>query len=79
MPETGLDGAHQVAERVRQIVAGSLIENKDAAISVTLSLGVAGMKENTNNLDELIKHADQALYKAKSNGRNRVEIYSNGG
>lgn len=78
MPETGLNEACQVAERVRQVVADNPIENKDTAISTTLSLGVAELNRNVKSLDELIKFADQALYKAKANGRNRVESYSTG-
>jgi diguanylate cyclase (GGDEF)-like protein/PAS domain S-box-containing protein len=75
MPETGIDEAIQVAERVRQVIAGSPIENEDVAVSVTLSLGIVELDKNTNNLAELIKCADQALYKAKAGGRNRVEGY----
>jgi len=75
MPETNQGEASQVAERVRQIVADSPIENKDVAIPVTLSLGVAEIEKNTNTLDELIKHADRALYQAKKNGRNQVCIH----
>jgi diguanylate cyclase (GGDEF)-like protein/PAS domain S-box-containing protein len=76
MPETGLDDARQVAERVRQIIADSSFENKDAVISVTASLGIAEIDKTTKNMEELIRYADKALYKAKANGRNRLESYS---
>jgi diguanylate cyclase (GGDEF)-like protein/PAS domain S-box-containing protein len=62
MPETDMEEACQVAERIRQIVADGPIENEDAVISVTLSLGIAEMNKNIKSLDELIKLADQALY-----------------
>jgi diguanylate cyclase (GGDEF)-like protein/PAS domain S-box-containing protein len=75
MPETGLNEAYQIAERVRRSVADYPIENHDAIISATISLGVAEIGKNTKSLDELIKNADEALYKAKANGRNRVESY----
>jgi diguanylate cyclase (GGDEF)-like protein len=78
MPETGLEEARQVAERIRQIVANRPIEHKDAIIFATLSLGVAEMDKNTKDLDELIKYADRALYKAKTRGRNCVESYISG-
>jgi diguanylate cyclase (GGDEF)-like protein len=78
MPETNLSDAGQVAERVRGAIADDPIRNKDAAISVTLSLGVAEVDANTKNLDALIKYADKALYAAKANGRNRVACYSPG-
>jgi diguanylate cyclase (GGDEF)-like protein/PAS domain S-box-containing protein len=76
MPETALNEARQVAERVWRAVAESTIENAGGPISVTLSIGTAEMKKETAGLDELIKCADQALYKAKSSGKNRVEVYS---
>ena len=79
MPETGSSEANQVAERVRLIVANSPIEIKDYEIPVTVSLGVAEVDERTKSLDELLKHADQVLYIAKTNGRNRVESYSSTG
>jgi diguanylate cyclase (GGDEF)-like protein len=78
MPETGVEEARQVAERIRQIVANRPIEHKDAIILATLSLGVAEMDKNTKDLDELIKYADRALYKAKARGRNCVESYMSG-
>lgn len=77
MPETALDEAVRVAERIRQTIAGQPIENDNIAISITASLGAAEIKRDTNSLDEIIKYADKALYKAKGNGRNRVETYSN--
>ncbi len=79
MPETGLNEARQIAERVRRSVADHPIENVDAIIPVTISLGVVEIDKNTKSLDELIKFADEALYKAKANGRNRAESYSPGG
>jgi len=79
MPETGLNEAYKIAERVMCIIANSPIEIKDVVISVTVSLGVAEIDKSTKSLDELIKRADQALYNAKTNGRNRVESYSSTG
>lgn len=73
MPETPLDEALAVAERVRQNAAKNLIESDDFTIAVTISLGVAEMKDDAQSLDELIKSADKALYEAKAKGRNRVE------
>jgi diguanylate cyclase (GGDEF)-like protein/PAS domain S-box-containing protein len=75
MPETDLTAASQIAERIRRMIADNPIDNKGTAVSATLSLGVAEIEKNMGSLDELIKLADQALYKAKANGRNRVEIY----
>jgi diguanylate cyclase (GGDEF)-like protein len=76
MPETALNEARQVAERVWRAVAESAIEKAGDPVSVTLSIGIAEMKKGINSLDELIKCADQSLYKAKSSGTNRIGVYS---
>jgi diguanylate cyclase (GGDEF)-like protein len=65
LPETGLEGALDVAERIRQTV--------DTSTKVTVSLGVTAYHEKMQQ-DEIIVNADTALYKAKQNGRNRVEV-----
>jgi diguanylate cyclase (GGDEF)-like protein/PAS domain S-box-containing protein len=78
MPETPLHEALAVAERVRRNMVKNLIESDDSTIAVTMSLGVAEMKNDTQSLDELIKLADKALYDAKAKGRNRVEGFSHG-
>jgi diguanylate cyclase (GGDEF)-like protein len=79
LPETELAGAEQVAEAIRQAVEALSIvhEQSTTADHVTLSLGVAcltAIKEDI--VDELIRtlieNADQSLYKAKEQGRNRV-------
>lgn len=76
MPETKFEEAYQIAERIRQSIAGSPIENDGAVILATLSAGVAEVDDDAKKLEELIKYADQALYKAKANGRNRIENYA---
>ncbi|MFA9460674.1 sensor domain-containing diguanylate cyclase [Thiohalorhabdus sp. Cl-TMA] len=67
-PHTGLEGAEELAERMRTAVAG----HEDPEVgSVTLSLGVATLREGDTK-KRLIKRADSALYAAKEAGRNRV-------
>ena len=73
MPETALDEALTVAERVRQRIADTPLTDHETPIPVTLSLGVAEMNKNTQELNELVKLADRALYAAKAKGRNCVE------
>lgn len=77
LPETGVEGASVVAERLRQTVAQAVIHAENAEISITSSFGVAGFnsapyQELTPGI--LINHADNFLYQAKHEGRNRVII-----
>jgi two-component system, cell cycle response regulator len=74
LPETALGGALGLAERLRHAVAGM----ETSGIMVTLSLGVAQRQEGETSVDRLLGRADQALYRAKQNGRNRVEHASQG-
>lgn len=76
LPETGTASAKVLAQRVRRGVEQLLIQYNDLTISVTVSVGLAssGMKETSESRSTLISQSDQALYRAKTNGRNRVEI-----
>jgi diguanylate cyclase (GGDEF)-like protein len=61
-----------VAERLREKIKSQNIVYKGKTISLTMSFGVASMPSNQNlSSDSLIKMADDALYKAKAQGRNR--------
>jgi len=75
LPETGLAGAVGVAERIRKEIAklnfAGVIEN----LKVTASIGVAtSTGKKIGSVDDLLRAADDALYEAKTNGRNRVEF-----
>jgi diguanylate cyclase (GGDEF)-like protein len=75
LPETDLQTAVIVAERLREAVANNPLQIADEiAIEVTASFGVAQMDEHTLNLETLIARADQAMYIAKHKGRDRVAI-----
>jgi diguanylate cyclase (GGDEF)-like protein len=73
LPETGLPAACQVAERLRKSIAEKTLDTKAGRISVTVSLGIAALGDEHLTPDSLLDRADQALYVAKRNGRNRVE------
>jgi len=62
-------------ERVRHMVAQHSWEQGVPGLSLTVSIGAASWRA-ANTCDELLKHADQALYRAKNLGRNRVEIHA---
>ncbi|ARD44932.1 diguanylate cyclase [Colwellia sp. PAMC 21821] len=72
LPNTDLKGAEDVAERIRKTIEGNAIHYQDQVITVTVSIGVAVMDESDARYENLISHADIALYKAKGAGRNRV-------
>jgi len=66
LPETDAEGAMIIAERIRLKI--------DELTEVTISLGIAVYIKNNDSGEMLIKRADTALYRAKENGRNRVEM-----
>jgi len=69
-------GAYDVAERLRQMVEDCEVHDKGNVLHVTISVGVATFPhEAIDDSKELIECADKALYRAKENGRNRVEAY----
>ncbi|MDX1385335.1 MAG: sensor domain-containing diguanylate cyclase, partial [Thermoanaerobaculia bacterium] len=79
LPETNLGGAQVVAEKLRERVESIRVETDDGeAIRVTISIGVAGVDQFPDRqqpeVNDLIATADAALYRAKSGGRNRVEL-----
>ena len=75
LPETGVNEAKRVLDRVREKIAsaGIMIES-GLALEVTISFGISGMAPR-QTVAKLMDRADQALYNAKENGRNRVEIW----
>lgn len=73
MPDTDADGARELAERVRAAVASLTHQELGSATSITVSLGVATGCQSGLDFKHLYARADQALYQAKSKGRNRVE------
>jgi diguanylate cyclase (GGDEF)-like protein len=74
LPECDLAYARQIAERLRRTVARHPIKTKGGPVSMTLSLGITGSPNGAAELPDMIAVADQALYQAKRNGRNRTEI-----
>ena len=72
--ENDLQTAAQVAERLRLYVAQHPFETSAGHIPITVSIGVAALTSDTPNLQALIQRADQALYKAKAQGRNQIAL-----
>jgi diguanylate cyclase (GGDEF)-like protein len=74
LPKTGLDEAQVVAERLRQTIQKLSIPVSDTALSLTISIGISTGAFQEKDLGVLFNESDQALYKAKSKGRNRIEL-----
>jgi diguanylate cyclase (GGDEF)-like protein len=74
LPDTPIETAREVAERVRAAVAENtaLCQPDGAAIRATVSIGVAVIASNDNSAEHLLERADRAMYAAKDAGRNRV-------
>jgi diguanylate cyclase (GGDEF)-like protein len=72
LPETALDQAVAVAERLRQAIAEIQVPVGDGVTTVTASMGVAERCRDDGNVDHLLGRADRALYTAKQAGRDRV-------
>lgn len=71
LPETELEGAVNVFEKIRQVIAATRYRFADHEFSVTMTFGVA-VFDGSQHIDGCIKQADQALYKGKHAGRNQV-------
>ncbi len=73
--DTSLPAACQLAERLRAHISATPCSIGSMVIPITISVGVAAMAQDTPNcheVDKLLRRADQALYRAKAQGRNRV-------
>lgn len=68
MPNVSIDNAYSVAEKLRKVIASTEVKKLD---SITASFGVTDLHED-ETAESFIKRVDQAMYKAKNNGRNNV-------
>jgi diguanylate cyclase (GGDEF)-like protein len=74
LPDTGFEDALMLAERIRTNIKTQPVAKSDLtpAITVTISLGIASMLDTDISIDNMIKRADDGLYAAKKNGRDKV-------
>jgi diguanylate cyclase (GGDEF)-like protein/PAS domain S-box-containing protein len=73
LPETSLNAAYEVADRLRAHIQEKPVIVGHEAISCTVSIGVAQLVPEDSTFEDLLRRADKALYIAKQSGRNRVE------
>lgn len=72
--ETDLPDACEAAERLRECVADLPVDTNRGPLNITISVGLATLSEQDSTLGAIINRADDALYLAKRNGKNRVEV-----
>ncbi len=75
MPQATLDSAELLAERVVQAVARTALQIEGQQLRLTTSLGIAHFPTHAGNAQELVAHADTAMYQAKHLGKNRFTAY----
>ncbi|MCG5517161.1 sensor domain-containing diguanylate cyclase [Ectothiorhodospira sp. 9100] len=78
LPDTDIDAALHLAQRLRTIVAEAPVQFNHQQIPVTVSIGLTLLTRTDASPDAALHRADLALYRAKDGGRNRVEVLSAG-
>jgi len=74
LPQTGLEGACQLAERLRNAVAAIRLPLAEGVLKTSISLGVACRGGGDTHFDHVLGRADRAMYRAKDCGRDRIEV-----
>jgi|GEM_PF-2394886 len=72
LPETDAEGARVVGNDLLKSIEQASIENDEQVVHVTISIGISTLSSSVPNLERLLIRADEALYRAKEGGRNRV-------
>ncbi|MFH1914547.1 MAG: sensor domain-containing diguanylate cyclase [Pseudomonadota bacterium] len=75
LPEASVEDACAVAARVARAVRLAVVESPAGPLRMTVSIGLASLEGPQDSIDSLLKYSDIALYAAKKNGRDRVEVY----
>ncbi|APG27530.1 hypothetical protein A7E78_06555 [Syntrophotalea acetylenivorans] len=75
LPQISRENALLTAERLRTSIATMPMEQISETFSITVSIGISLFNGQETSIEELIKQADQAMYRAKKQGRNRVEFF----
>ncbi len=78
LPDTDLDGARQLAEKLRQDIEYLMPDIGSLCLPITASIGVAVAKPHQQTIGEVQRQADECMYEAKRAGRNRVSTIEDG-
>lgn len=76
LPEASINTALEISLRIKEKVKNNQFNIDKNKINMTVSIGISSFPEHSDNLEELFKMADEALYEAKDSGRDAVYIYS---
>jgi len=72
LPETEINAAMVIGERLRKRVEAMEIPQKECSIKITISIGASHSSTDDLSIDDVLQRSDSALYRAKENGRNRI-------
>jgi diguanylate cyclase (GGDEF)-like protein len=64
-----------IAQRLRELVAGTPLQTQGLEITMTVSVGLAAARDGDAQWEDVLRRADEALYHAKQHGRNRVSVH----
>jgi diguanylate cyclase (GGDEF)-like protein len=73
--ETDINSAASIAERIRCTISKLEFASEEKSFSVTASIGISQLMGSDDNMENILKRSDDALYKAKENGRDRVVLW----
>ena len=76
MPSTNVHGARKLADRLRQMIAEQEVDLGGQRLRVQFSAGVTQLRDEDQSIEDCLRRADEAMYRAKQAGRNRVETDS---
>jgi diguanylate cyclase (GGDEF)-like protein len=74
LPETNLDVARSVVSRIREHVHALVVVSSKGEFGLTFSAGITVVQDKDESIDDLLQRVDEALYEAKSKGRDRIEL-----
>lgn len=76
LPDTGVEGALGVAERLRTKIQSLIVKYEDLELNITISLGICDFTSDLSSFNLWLERADQALYHSKHQGRNQSSVWS---
>lgn len=75
LPETDVEGAAIIGERLRKLIAESVLTVNEVKINFTVSIGIVQYRDGESQLDGPLSRADSAVYDAKKAGRNKISVF----